>query len=96
VALERLETFPCGNVPHHHLAITAGANDLVALEPDSINWTLMPLKGSEEFKRVPIPDTDKSVLGAADDMLVIDTKVEDTRSMSTDDGRNLGPAPTSK
>jgi hypothetical protein len=96
VALERLEALPCGDVPHYHLAITAGADDLVALEPDGINWTLMPPEGREESKGLSIPDTDESILGAADDMLVVDTKVEDTCSMSTEDGRNLGSAPASK
>ena len=47
MALERLEVFPSGNIPHHYLAITAGANDLVALEPNGVNWSLMSLKGSE-------------------------------------------------
>lgn len=93
MALERLEVLSGGNVPHHYLAITAGANDLVALEPDGINWSLMALEGSEELERPSIPDTDESVLGAADDMFFVDTKVEDAPSVSTEDGGNLGSAP---
>jgi len=96
MALERLEVFPGDNIPHHHLAITASADDLVALEPNGIHWTLMPFEGSEEVKSVSIPDADESVFGAADDMLVIDTKIKDTSSMSVEDGRNLCPTPTSE
>lgn len=96
MALERLETFPCGNVPHDYLAITAGTNDLVALKPNGIDWTLMPPKGSEEFKGFSTPDTDKTVLRAADDMLVVDTEVEDTCRVSAEDGGNLGSAPAGK
>ena len=96
MALERLEAFPCGNVPHDHLAITAGTNDIFALETNGINWTLMPPEGSEEFQGFSTPDTDKSVLGAADDMLVVDTEVENTGSVSAEDGGNLGSAPASK
>lgn len=86
MALECLEVFPGGNIPHHYLAITTGANDLVALEPDGINWALMALEGSEELKRAPIPDADESVLGTADDMLVVDAKIEDASSVSAEDG----------
>lgn len=47
MTLEGLEVFPSGEIPHHHLTITASANDPVALEPDCIYWTLMPFKSSE-------------------------------------------------
>jgi hypothetical protein len=96
VALERLEAFPGGNIPHHHLPIATGANDLVALESNGIHWTLMSLEGSEELKRVSIPDTDEGVFGAANDVLVVDTKIEDTSSVSGEDGGNLGPGSISK
>ena len=56
----------------------------------------MPLEGSEELKRVSIPDTDEGVFGAANDVLVVDTKIEDTSSVSGEDGRNLGPGSISK
>lgn len=96
MALESLEVFPVGNIPHHYLAITASADDLVALEPNGVHWTLMPFEGGEEVKSVSIPDTDESVFRAADDMLVIDTKIKDTSGVSGEDGRNLGPTSTSK
>lgn len=96
MALKRLEVFPGGNVPHHYLAITTGANDPVALEPNGINRSLVPLEGGKELKGLSIPDTDESILGTADDMLVVDTKVEDTSSVSPKDSGNLGSASIGK
>lgn len=91
MALERLEALPSCSIPHHHLSITAGADDPVALESNGIHWTLMPLESGEEGKGVSIPDTDKSIFRAADDVLVIDAKIENTPRVSVEDGRNMGP-----
>lgn len=95
MTLKYLEAFPSGNIPHHHLSITTGANDLVALESNGIDWALMPLEGGEEFKGASIPDTDESVFRAADDMFVVDTEIEDTSSVSIENGGNLGSTPIS-
>lgn len=96
MALERLKAFPGCDIPHHHLAITAGADDLVALESDSIHRTLMPLESIEESEGAPVPDTDEGVLRATDDVLIVDTEVENTSAVSVEDGRNLGPGSVSK
>ena len=91
MTLKYLEKFLGSNIPHHHLSITAGADDPVALESNGIHWTLMPLESGEEGKGVSIPDTDKSIFRAADDVLVIDAKIENTPRVSVEDGRNMGP-----
>jgi hypothetical protein len=96
MALERLEAFPGCSIPHHHLAITTGANDLIALKTNSIHRTLMSLEGGKELKGISIPDTDESVFRAADDMLVVDTKIEDASTVSIEDGINLGPGSISE
>ena len=93
VALERLEAFPGCDIPHHHFPITAGADDLVALESNSIHWTLMSLKSSEEPKCLSIPDTNESIFRTADDVFVVDTEIEDASTVSGEDGRDLGPRP---
>jgi len=56
----------------------------------------MPFEGSKEPKGVSIPDTDESIFGAADDVLVVDAKIEDTSTVSVEDGENLGPGSISE
>jgi len=92
MALERLEAFPGGNIPHHHLPIATGANDVVALESNGVHWTLMSFKGGEEFKGISIPDTNEGVFRTADDMPIVNAKIEDTSGVSVEGGGNLGSA----
>lgn len=75
MALKGFEVFPSRDIPHHHLAITTSANDLIVLEPDGVHRALVSLKSSEEFQCASIPDTDQGVFGATDDMLVVDAEI---------------------
>ena len=56
----------------------------------------MTFEGSKEPKGISIPDTDEGIFGAADDVVVIDTEIEDTPTVSGEDGENLGPGSISE
>jgi len=56
----------------------------------------MAFEGSEEPKGISIPDTDEGIFGAADDVFVVDAKIEDTSAVSGENGENLGPGSVSE
>lgn len=74
-ARELLDALRRGQVPEFGDAVAAGGDDEVAAELDRVDRPAVAEEGFEVRAALPVPDADGRVLGAGDDVLVVQAYV---------------------
>jgi hypothetical protein len=74
---------PRGEVPEFGYSVTTSRDDKIPPKLNSIDRSPVASQLLEELTSFPIPNTEESVLGAGDNVSMVETDVKNTRSVAS-------------